>query len=124
MSVGMLMPLAHCLSRLRLSDVAKLSGRSSGPTGNNLTCPEVSPPQSPSSFSLPARLLTLPYPDLVAEDWDEFPNGRWGDSRSPAYGDLDGYPVKIDVPVSTSMFPRRDVLCFDLETTTVGQRCS
>jgi methylenetetrahydrofolate reductase (NADPH) len=32
------------------------------------------------------------------EDWDEFPNGRWGDSRSPAYGDLDGYPVKIDVP--------------------------
>lgn len=31
-------------------------------------------------------------------DWDEFPNGRWGDSRSPAYGDLDGYPVKIDMP--------------------------
>ncbi|ODV88732.1 hypothetical protein CANCADRAFT_128000 [Tortispora caseinolytica NRRL Y-17796] len=23
------------------------------------------------------------------QDWDEFPNGRWGDSRSPAYGDLD-----------------------------------
>lgn len=21
-------------------------------------------------------------------DWDEFPNGRWGDSRSPAFGDL------------------------------------
>jgi hypothetical protein len=39
---------------------------------------------------------------VVAEDWDEFPNGRWGDSRSPAYGDLDGYPVKIDVPVSLS----------------------
>lgn len=31
------------------------------------------------------------------EDWDEFPNGRWGDSRSPAYGDLDGYPVHIGV---------------------------
>ncbi|RSH83120.1 uncharacterized protein EHS24_006777 [Apiotrichum porosum] len=30
-------------------------------------------------------------------DWDEFPNGRWGDSRSPAYGDLDGYPVAINV---------------------------
>lgn len=29
------------------------------------------------------------------EDWDEFPNGRWGDSRSPAYGDLDGYGVQI-----------------------------
>jgi len=22
------------------------------------------------------------------EDWDEFPNGRWGDSRSPAFGEL------------------------------------
>ncbi|KAI8322115.1 methylenetetrahydrofolate reduct [Martensiomyces pterosporus] len=22
------------------------------------------------------------------ESWDEFPNGRWGDSRSPAYGEL------------------------------------
>lgn len=25
------------------------------------------------------------------ENWDEFPNGRWGDSRSPAYGEFDGY---------------------------------
>jgi methylenetetrahydrofolate reductase (NADPH) len=33
-------------------------------------------------------------------DWDEFPNGRWGDSRSPAYGDLDGYPVAIGTNVS------------------------
>lgn len=31
-------------------------------------------------------------------DWDEFPNGRWGDSRSPAYGDLDGYPVSLGIP--------------------------
>jgi len=23
--------------------------------------------------------------------WDDFPNGRWGDSRSPAYGDLTDY---------------------------------
>jgi methylenetetrahydrofolate reductase (NADPH) len=27
------------------------------------------------------------------EDWDEFPNGRFGDSRSPAYGELDGYGI-------------------------------
>ncbi|KAG1746594.1 methylenetetrahydrofolate reductase-domain-containing protein [Suillus paluster] len=27
------------------------------------------------------------------ENWDEFPNGRFGDSRSPAYGELDGYGV-------------------------------
>ncbi|ODQ65404.1 methylenetetrahydrofolate reduct [Nadsonia fulvescens var. elongata DSM 6958] len=25
------------------------------------------------------------------QDWDEFPNGRWGDSRSPAYGELENY---------------------------------
>jgi len=25
------------------------------------------------------------------QDWDEFPNGRWGDYRSPAFGDLGDY---------------------------------
>ena len=25
------------------------------------------------------------------DGWDEFPNGRWGDARSPAYGDVDAY---------------------------------
>ncbi|KIM58964.1 hypothetical protein SCLCIDRAFT_1044288 [Scleroderma citrinum Foug A] len=29
------------------------------------------------------------------ENWDEFPNGRFGDSRSPAYGELDGYGVSL-----------------------------
>lgn len=29
------------------------------------------------------------------EMWDEFPNGRWGDSRSPAYGELDGWGTSI-----------------------------
>lgn len=29
------------------------------------------------------------------DNWDEFPNGRWGDSRSPAYGDLDRYGVYL-----------------------------
>ncbi|EHY59194.1 methylenetetrahydrofolate reductase (NAD(P)H) met13 [Exophiala dermatitidis] len=28
-------------------------------------------------------------------DWDEFPNGRWGDSRSPAFGELDAYGVGL-----------------------------
>ncbi|RKF72775.1 Methylenetetrahydrofolate reductase 2 [Golovinomyces cichoracearum] len=27
--------------------------------------------------------------------WDDFPNGRWGDARSPAYGELDGYGINI-----------------------------
>jgi len=28
---------------------------------------------------------------LRTGSWDEFPNGRWGDSRSPAFGDLSDY---------------------------------
>ncbi|MEQ2193099.1 hypothetical protein XENOCAPTIV_023663, partial [Xenoophorus captivus] len=25
------------------------------------------------------------------QDWDEFPNGRWGNSSSPAFGELNDY---------------------------------
>ena len=32
---------------------------------------------------------------LRTESWDDFPNGRWGDSRSPAFGELDGYGISI-----------------------------
>lgn len=32
--------------------------------------------------------------------WDEFPNGRFGDSRSPAYGEIDGYGPSLKVPFS------------------------
>jgi len=32
---------------------------------------------------------------LRTQDWDEFPNGRWGDSRSPAFGELDAYGVGL-----------------------------
>jgi len=36
------------------------------------------------------------------EDWDEFPNGRFGDSRSPAYGELDGYGVWLKQSASAT----------------------
>ncbi|KAH9940805.1 methylenetetrahydrofolate reduct [Epithele typhae] len=29
------------------------------------------------------------------ENWDEYPNGRFGDSRSPAYGEIDGYGIML-----------------------------
>ncbi|KAG7288890.1 hypothetical protein NEMBOFW57_005250 [Staphylotrichum longicolle] len=32
--------------------------------------------------------------------WDDFPNGRWGDARSPAYGQIDGYGVSLHVTVT------------------------
>jgi methylenetetrahydrofolate reductase (NADPH) len=36
------------------------------------------------------------------ENWDEYPNGRFGDSRSPAYGELDGYGVSLKQTVQSS----------------------
>jgi len=27
------------------------------------------------------------------EDWDDYPNGRWGDSSSPAFGELTDYHI-------------------------------
>ena len=32
------------------------------------------------------------------QDWDEFPNGRWGDARSPAFGHLDEYGIGLKGP--------------------------
>ncbi|ODQ65879.1 methylenetetrahydrofolate reduct [Nadsonia fulvescens var. elongata DSM 6958] len=29
--------------------------------------------------------------------WDDFPNGRFGDSRSPAYGEIDGYGPSLHI---------------------------
>ncbi|KAI6251208.1 Methylenetetrahydrofolate reductase [Erysiphe necator] len=35
--------------------------------------------------------------------WDDFPNGRWGDVRSPAYGEIDGYGVSLHVSVKQAI---------------------
>ncbi|KAK9761261.1 methylenetetrahydrofolate reductase (NAD(P)H) met13 [Basidiobolus ranarum] len=40
---------------------------------------------------------------LQNESWDEFPNGRWGDSRSPAYGEIDGYGASLKVTVQEAL---------------------
>lgn len=40
------------------------------------------------------------------ENWDEYPNGRFGDSRSPAYGELDGYGIWIKQTVSAALGSR------------------
>ena len=32
-----------------------------------------------------------------------FPNGRWGDSRSPAYGEIDGYGPTLHLPPSSAL---------------------
>ncbi|KAI1377429.1 MTHFR-domain-containing protein [Hypoxylon crocopeplum] len=35
--------------------------------------------------------------------WDDFPNGRWGDARSPAYGEIDGYGPSLHVSHSQAV---------------------
>lgn len=35
--------------------------------------------------------------------WDDFPNGRFGDSRSPAYGEIDGYGPSLHVEQSQAL---------------------
>jgi methylenetetrahydrofolate reductase (NADPH) len=35
--------------------------------------------------------------------WDEYPNGRFGDARSPAYGDLDGWGVSLKLTPSEAL---------------------
>ncbi|ORZ15536.1 methylenetetrahydrofolate reductase-domain-containing protein [Lobosporangium transversale] len=44
-------------------------------------------------------MIWTPTKDLTgrSESWDDFPNGRWGDARSPAFGDLDGYGASLKV---------------------------
>ncbi|EMS25377.1 methylenetetrahydrofolate reductase (NADPH) [Rhodotorula toruloides NP11] len=46
-------------------------------------------------------------PDIARKDspasWDEFPNGRFGDARSPAYGEMDGYGVSLKLPPAEAM---------------------
>lgn len=35
--------------------------------------------------------------------WDDFPNGRFGDSRSPAYGEIDGYGVSLHMSSTSAI---------------------
>lgn len=32
---------------------------------------------------------------LRTTGWDQYPHGRWGDSRNPSYGALSDYQVKM-----------------------------
>lgn len=36
-------------------------------------------------------------------EWDEFPNGRYGDARSPAFGQIDGYGVSLKIPPTDAL---------------------
>ncbi|KAJ5495258.1 Methylenetetrahydrofolate reductase 2 [Penicillium diatomitis] len=51
---------------------------------------------------LPGRSTTLQISEGLGAlgreaTWDDFPNGRWGDARSPAFGEIDGYGPSLHV---------------------------
>jgi methylenetetrahydrofolate reductase (NADPH) len=35
--------------------------------------------------------------------WDDYPNGRWGDARSPAFGEIDGYGPTLHVSTAQAL---------------------
>ncbi|KAL9933157.1 hypothetical protein V8E36_007875 [Tilletia maclaganii] len=77
--------------------VAEIMARKSGPSGK--TPVEEDDLRKAAILSSQNQTTTGPSEGGVGSaSWDEFPNGRYGDSRSPAYGEMDGYGVSLKVP--------------------------
>lgn len=55
------------------------------------------PNEITQSISEQSRGSLAPFDGREPEAWDDFPNGRWGDSRSPAFGEIDGYGASLHV---------------------------
>lgn len=90
----------HNTRRRRLS--------SFGGTSNKVLVDKVSKHDADFEFSKNFKLSTPSKKAIVAissgegtlgrdATWDDFPNGRFGDSRSPAYGEIDGYGPSIKI---------------------------
>ncbi|GAA6026943.1 hypothetical protein JCM8097_005983 [Rhodosporidiobolus ruineniae] len=72
---------------------------------NGAPLPKVINSLRPASSGAPGGVVTgepVAGTDIARKDsptsWDEFPNGRFGDARSPAYGEMDGYGVGLKLP--------------------------
>ncbi|KAI5924291.1 methylenetetrahydrofolate reductase-domain-containing protein [Camillea tinctor] len=74
-------------------------------SGRSLSHPEYEATQAEAS--IPAEPINTRANTLAISEgegvlgreatWDDFPNGRWGDARSPAYGQIDGYGPSLHV---------------------------
>ncbi|ODQ82303.1 hypothetical protein BABINDRAFT_70456 [Babjeviella inositovora NRRL Y-12698] len=68
--------------------------------------PNARPGSHKPSSSYHQRVLTISSGQgTLGRDatWDDFPNGRFGDSRSPAYGEIDGYGPSLKVSVEAAV---------------------
>ncbi|KAI1452920.1 MTHFR-domain-containing protein [Annulohypoxylon moriforme] len=75
-----------------------ISGRSVSHPEYEATSAEASIPAEP--INTRANTLAISEGEGVLgreATWDDFPNGRWGDARSPAYGEIDGYGPSLHV---------------------------
>ncbi|KAI1076283.1 MTHFR-domain-containing protein [Whalleya microplaca] len=75
-----------------------VSGRSASHPEYEATQAEASLPAEP--INTRANTLAISEGEGVLgreATWDDFPNGRWGDARSPAYGEIDGYGPSLHV---------------------------
>jgi methylenetetrahydrofolate reductase (NADPH) len=66
---------------------------------NEAGVPEADPPSRADSLAISEGEGALGR----EATWDDFPNGRWGDARSPAYGEIDGYGVSLHVSIPSAL---------------------
>ncbi|KAH8803237.1 methylenetetrahydrofolate reductase-domain-containing protein [Xylogone sp. PMI_703] len=94
----------------------RLSSAGSDPRNYLITSSKVSNPEfevSQLEASMPAGPVNTRANTLAISEgegslgreatWDDFPNGRWGDARSPAYGEIDGYGVSLHMSVNQAI---------------------
>lgn len=99
---------------LRSKDRRRLSSVNSGPRNRVIVSRPSNPNSSHASFEAPEDEAGIPQGPIntrantlaISEGegslgreatWDDFPNGRWGDARSPAFGEIDGYGPTLHV---------------------------
>ncbi|KAL8358238.1 hypothetical protein RB598_002821 [Gaeumannomyces tritici] len=93
----------HSLSSRRQSSIGSdprnrviVSGRPASHPDYEATALEASVPAEPINSRANTLAISEGEGVLGREaTWDDFPNGRWGDARSPAYGEIDGYGVSL-----------------------------
>ena len=80
------------ITEAKLRRIRRASGRRPSSPHNHVT----SDPRSTSALEPPSRATTLAITHGIGAlgreaTWDDYPNGRFGDARSPAFGEIDGY---------------------------------
>ncbi|KAK3044867.1 hypothetical protein LTS18_000144, partial [Coniosporium uncinatum] len=99
---------SHANSRQPSRDRRRLSSINAGPRNRVIVERDRPSTGSNASFEAPEDEVGVPKDKInsrtntlaISEGegslgreatWDDFPNGRWGDARSPAFGEIDGY---------------------------------